>query len=527
VPFFALVRLILVCWLLGFAGTAAAQSAQAPAPNAEATPSTEPVPNGYPARSSDAALQAEPAGIDAPKEPSLVTPAAEQAIAAVKGPVERILADLSLDAAAVRANWRRLGGIKDFNREAATRVARELAPSLIISLVIAVGGRIALFRVFRGIGHAGRNGGPFRKAGLIFAKFLLDMGIILLAFVGVVAAGTFSPDNPGHIAYVTALLVAGTLISVVRATLSPAAPELRIPPMSDATARYWTWRLAIVVILISFGEIFVPVALRGIVTPITARGVTVAIYVIAIFYLIWLVARNRAAPARHFGAIAEARADELETVIVAGLARYWHWPVLAGLLFLMHQVVTAGASGVPVMVAAAQILAAIAIASLGFTLLDGLATHGVTLSASSRRVMPKLEARVNAFIPPFVRVMRYVLVVIWLLLVLQLLGIAQFLNWAEDRLHIDLIGTTTRLIATALIAFSAWLAVDGWVDFRLTPGPRHVPTARERTLLTLLRNAAAVVIIVLALYSALSDIGISLAPLLASAGVLALAISWG
>ncbi len=50
---------------------------------------------------------------------------------------------------------------------------------------------------------------------------------------------------------------------------------------------------------------------------------------------------------------------------------------------------------------------------------------------------------------------------------------------------------------------------------------------RENTLLTLLRNAVTVALIVITLMFVLSEVGIDIAPLIASAGVIGLAIGFG
>jgi small-conductance mechanosensitive channel len=54
-----------------------------------------------------------------------------------------------------------------------------------------------------------------------------------------------------------------------------------------------------------------------------------------------------------------------------------------------------------------------------------------------------------------------------------------------------------------------------------------VPTAREQTLLTLLRNAATIALLVVTLMFALSELGLNIGPLIASAGVIGLAIGFG
>lgn len=54
-----------------------------------------------------------------------------------------------------------------------------------------------------------------------------------------------------------------------------------------------------------------------------------------------------------------------------------------------------------------------------------------------------------------------------------------------------------------------------------------MPSARTRTLLTLFRNALAVIISTITIMIVLSEIGVNIAPLLAGAGALGLAISFG
>lgn len=78
-----------------------------------------------------------------------------------------------------------------------------------------------------------------------------------------------------------------------------------------------------------------------------------------------------------------------------------------------------------------------------------------------------------------------------------------------------------------LVAGLIWLALNSWIDYRLSPDIGAVPTSREKTLLSLLRNAATILLIILTLMFALSEIGINIGPLLASAGVLGLAIGFG
>lgn len=79
--------------------------------------------------------------------------------------------------------------------------------------------------------------------------------------------------------------------------------------------------------------------------------------------------------------------------------------------------------------------------------------------------------------------------------------------------------------------FSAvgWTLLASLIENRLVSDVhgRPLPSARARTLLTLCRNALAVIISTITIMIVLSEIGVNIAPLLAGAGALGLAISFG
>lgn len=74
-----------------------------------------------------------------------------------------------------------------------------------------------------------------------------------------------------------------------------------------------------------------------------------------------------------------------------------------------------------------------------------------------------------------------------------------------------------------------WTILASLIENRLASDihGRPLPSARTRTLLTLFRNALAVIISTITIMIVLSEIGVNIAPLLAGAGALGLAISFG
>lgn len=73
-----------------------------------------------------------------------------------------------------------------------------------------------------------------------------------------------------------------------------------------------------------------------------------------------------------------------------------------------------------------------------------------------------------------------------------------------------------------------WIGAASWIEQRLNPNTGvGEPSAREKTLLTIFRNALAITLIVMTLMIVLAEIGINIGPLIAGAGVLGLAIGFG
>nr|WP_281379111.1 mechanosensitive ion channel domain-containing protein [Chthonobacter rhizosphaerae] len=72
-----------------------------------------------------------------------------------------------------------------------------------------------------------------------------------------------------------------------------------------------------------------------------------------------------------------------------------------------------------------------------------------------------------------------------------------------------------------------WIAATSWIEYRLNPASGRVSTARARTLFSLFRNAFSILLVVITTMLALSELGVDIAPLIAGAGVLGLAVGFG
>ena len=129
--------------------------------------------------------------------------------------------------------------------------------------------------------------------------------------------------------------------------------------------------------------------------------------------------------------------------------------------------------------------------------------------------------------PKLLLLVRFAIIIAVVLFVVNTIDLIDVHGWLVSQVGVRLTGILFSLFFILLMGFAVWLAISSWIDFRLNPDYGSTPTARERTLLSLFRNAMKIALIVITTMFAFSEIGIDIAPLIASAGVFGLAIGFG
>jgi small conductance mechanosensitive channel len=279
--------------------------------------------------------------------------------------------------------------------------------------------------------------------------------------------------------------------------------------------------------LAMMGELFVGETVKYLAGPITASAAVVAVHILIVLYITALVVIFRKAPARWLGRLVADHPESILLPVFAAAASFWHLPALLLLLMIFHQVVTSGTDSFPVLFQLPIILLSLAATAYVIDRLNRTAKRGLRLSASIDSAMPNLRGQLDAFVPPFFRLLAWIVSLVWVGFTFQTLGLARPWSWIEARFGIDFASVIASLVIILLVAYAVWLSATTWIDYRLKPVGGHAPSARQQTLYSLLRNVVLVVILLTALAYALSSFGVSVAPLLASAGVVGLAISWG
>jgi small-conductance mechanosensitive channel len=175
-------------------------------------------------------------------------------------------------------------------------------------------------------------------------------------------------------------------------------------------------------------------------------------------------------------------------------------------------------------------LAILVIARLVVNLMRRASRHGFAIGDELKQKFPTLEQRANRYLPVFSAVIAAVVYAFAALAILQAWNVAAF-SWLDSDFGRRVTTSLVSIGTVILIALTVWelfsSAIERYlnaVDQDDTPLAR---SARARTLLPLLRTAMMVIILLLTSLIILSQIGVDIAPLLAGAGVVGLAIGFG
>jgi small-conductance mechanosensitive channel len=162
------------------------------------------------------------------------------------------------------------------------------------------------------------------------------------------------------------------------------------------------------------------------------------------------------------------------------------------------------------------------------TFVQHLSRRGFALKPELKAQFPTLEQRANRYIPIFTGLVGAVIYFLAFLAVLQAWNVAAF-AWFGSDLGRRMTGHALSIGMVLLIALAIWEVSASAIERYLTAlDARDVPRRmRIRTLLPLLQTALLGMIVVVTSLMVLSHLGIDIAPLLAGAGVVGLAIGFG
>ncbi|MGR3494320.1 mechanosensitive ion channel domain-containing protein [Citreimonas sp.] len=422
-------------------------------------------------------------------------------------------------------------------------------------------------------------------AAIVVIAWALGYAITLLIL------GDYAQIDFRQALYLNAFLLVEMVKVAVRAIVSPTTAGLRLIRLSDRAAILLNRYANVVISVLGYGQLLIVPIMNRNVSFAAGIAVSAVLSLLVLLFVVWIVLRHRepvavwllrrvaperdtAAPARvqnEDGTVTtlvetdatpaddmapetgpdaapattyEATAAGDDTVVQSGplperepakqsgalatLMRNWHWFALGYLAFMFVVVMTQPTWRVIEYLGnSLQVLAAVLVGSVIQGALGRWLRSGIRIPEDLRLRLPLLEPRLNAIVPKIINVLRVIVAILVLAYTLDAIGLFDTSRWIGSEFGLDVSGRLATVLVILLFAALIWLAINSWVDYRLNPDYGSVPSARETTLLALLRNAAIIALIILTLMFTLSELGLNIGPLIASAGVLGLAIGFG
>ncbi len=282
------------------------------------------------------------------------------------------------------------------------------------------------------------------------------------------------------VAFLAAFVFARMVIVASRALFSPRDAHLRILPASDADAAAWHRRVALFAGWLAFGWVLTGWLARLGMDPASRQ---IIVYLLGLGLL----------------AIAVEAAWRRSRVIAIGLVVAWLlWVLQARGLFWLALV----AALLPAVLRLIQAGVDHALRPPGAAAAE---TRGVLAAALGRGL-------------------RALVVIGAAFLFMHAFGLDVDAVAAGDTVWTRLLRGAVHALAIVLVADVIWLVVASLIDQQIASTQEN---ARLRTLLPIVRGTVAAVLIVMAILMALSALGVEVGALLASAGVVGIAIGFG
>jgi len=369
---------------------------------------------------------------------------------------------------------------------------------------------------------------------LVLLRFVLDLLPVLgFAIAGHIVAATAIGGSEQTrlivVAMVDAYVICSAVVCLGRMMLSPQAQRLRLVRISDGTAQWATTWIRRIAAVAAFGYAIAQVGQLLGMSDAAHDGLLKLVSLIYHVFLAVMVLQKRRA-VKHW-----IRAPSGASGVVARLrnavAPVWHWIALFFLAasWIVWAVEIRNGLAKVLHFFFALVLVTI-IARLVLIVLLGALDRALHIGPETAARYPGLNDRLRAYHPLLQGVVRVLVCLVGALVVLEFWGLPTFEWFTGNDLGQRLVAAFGTMAVTLVLAMVVWEAANAAIQAhlaRLTRSQQMARSTRVQTLLPLLRTTLLVCIVVIAGLTILSDIGINIAPLLAGAGIVGVAIGFG
>jgi moderate conductance mechanosensitive channel len=369
---------------------------------------------------------------------------------------------------------------------------------------------------------------------LLAAGGLLIEALPVAAFAAVVLAAlamtvpAFTMARYALTGLIEATIAVRLILAIANAVLLPAYAEDILIPAGEETRTYlliWVRRFTCWGI---FGYAIASASWwLGVPGGVCALMLKTTALILAILSIIFIL-QNRAAVAQWMQGTDQAESVGLIR-LRSRIAEMWH--ILAilyiGAIYLVYALRAEGGASY-ILRATLVSLVVIVGASFLVRFIEQLSARGFAIAPDLTARFPEIEKRANRYLPILTRGSAVAIYTLAVLLVLQAWDVSSF-AWFETGLGRQTAGALVSIALVLAIALAVWELFAATIERHLVKLDSQGPSGhtRQRTLLPLLRTTMLCIITAIVALTILSQIGISIAPLLAGAGVLGVAVGFG
>jgi len=378
------------------------------------------------------------------------------------------------------------------------------------------------------------------ESGVLRVVLLLVRTLLDLLPIAAFAAGAYGvlplTGAEGEVRLVVLILInanllARAILAAAHMLLVPYVRSLRLLPLTDATARYiyvWVRRFTHVAV---YGFFLLAAALELGLQPAGHAGLSKAVGLVLATMAIILVLQNRRDVAdwlQHSGQTF-AEKDKSFKGLRNHFANLWQVPAILYVLVAFGIWALEIENGFMFILRASLFSIGILLAAWGLlAVLHRLIDRTFLVSERLKADVPGLEERANRYFAVLHYVARYAVLILATLALLEAWGL-NISSWIATGMGKRAIAS---LLTIGLVVFGAILLseiVTSFVERQLGKSEDKDAAAKARTLtlLPLFRMTILIVITIVATMVVLSELGLDIAPLIAGAGVVGLAIGFG
>jgi moderate conductance mechanosensitive channel len=364
----------------------------------------------------------------------------------------------------------------------------------------------------------------------VLGRLLLEL-LPVLVFVGVAmmllgtGIGELATTRLVILAVVNAYVLSRGLICVARALAGPFG-LFRVRAETAAYIEIWTRRIVTVGVSgIAFANVALLLGLHRAGYLALLRLVMLIVHLFIVIIILQCrrqVAEAIRAPAGREGTAARVRNR------VAGL---WHYPAIVLDLALWAVWALNIRNGYSLLLQYfAGTVAVILITRVATIAVLTLIDRGFSISPEILQRFPGLEARANRYLPLLRRTVSSIIAFIGFVALLEVWGVDAIVWFYGDQIGSRLLSAVATIGIAVLAAAVIWEACNALMDRKLNALSRDghfARAARLRTFQPMLRTALLCLIVTVVGLTALSEIGVNVAPLLAGAGIVGIAIGFG